>query len=111
MVLVPGSSSGGGEKGSDSGHILEVQPTRFSDRWGIRCEGKRNQEHLNEGLVGHWRWRRLQGEQVWKEAGEQEEHKTAVGSRGQGLLSPTLNCAGPSSVREARGTFCLQEKP
>lgn len=73
MVLVPGSSSGGGEKGSDSGHILEVQPTRFSGRWGIRCEGKRNQEHLNEGLVGHWRWRRLQGEQAWKEAGEQEE--------------------------------------
>ena len=64
-MLGPDGSSGGGEKGSDSGHIVEVRPTRFSDGWGIRCEGNRNQEQLSEWLVGHWRWRRLQGEQVW----------------------------------------------
>lgn len=30
---------------------------------------------------------------------------------GQEALSPILNCAGPSSVKEAKGTFHLQEKP
>ena len=69
MVLGPDGSSGGGENGSDSGHIAEVRPTRFSDGWGIRCEGNRSQEQLSEWLVGHWRWRRLQGSRCGTERG------------------------------------------
>ena len=30
---------------------------------------------------------------------------------GQEVLSPILNCAGPSSVKEAKGTFHLPETP
>lgn len=32
------SSSGGGERLSDSGYILKTQPTRFVDGLGVECE-------------------------------------------------------------------------